>query len=167
MLELIAAVAAGDSAPVEAVLAEGIPKSWPNTLTTKIYPVHAKTWGKLQRVTPVEFQEPRAGVEEGVFALDHERGRAHVRVVYTGGRLTYFDLKAAAAGALWYFAPSVEGARGKEPGEFVTHRWDAFPGRPSETTPALTLRFEPARGEAKKLVLERAGARPVELERAK
>jgi CubicO group peptidase (beta-lactamase class C family) len=167
MISVIEAVAAGDPGPVEAVLAEGIHRTWPTTLTTLIYPKHVETWGKLQTVTPLDFREPRTGMAEGVFALDHERGRAHVRVVYMEGRLTLFDLKAAASVGTWCFAPSVEGARGKEPGHFVTYRWETEPPRAGGASPSVTLRFEPIRGAVKALVLERSGAEPVRLERAK
>lgn len=167
MVAVIEAVAAGDPGPVEAILADGIPRSWPSTLTTSIYPKHAETWGKLQKVTPLDFQEPRAGMAEGVFALDHERGRAHVRIVYASGKLSFFDLSAAASSASWRFAPSVDGARGKEPLHFVTHRWEAAPTRSADSSPAVTLRFEPTRGEAKTMVLERPGAESVRLTRVK
>ena len=167
MLSVIEAVAAGDPKPVEAILADGIEGSWPKTLTTSIYPKHAEKWGKLERVTPLDYQEPRPGMAEGVFALDHERGRAHVRIVYMQGRLTYFSLKADASGGTWCFAPNVEGARGKEPAQFVTHRWEMTPPRPGGASTAVTLRFEPARGAVKALVLERPGAEAVRLERAK
>lgn len=167
MRGLVESVAAGDPGPIATILGERIPESWPEVLVTAIYPEHAAKWGALEGVSPVAVVEPRPGVVEGVLALQHADGLAHVRVVLVNGRLSIFDLRATAPDQRWRFAPAAEGAAGERPDRFVTFRWDALPGRAEAARPTPTLRFEPARGEARALVVERPGAAPVRVERVR
>jgi CubicO group peptidase (beta-lactamase class C family) len=117
---VVRAVRAGDPAPVEAVLAEGIPKSWPGHLVGSIWARHVERWGALEDVRTLGAASSGRGYVRVLIELRHERGVPLLEVGLANGKLSFFRLDAQRfiGGTLYQPAPD---------GGFVAFRWIGEP----------------------------------------
>lgn len=111
--------------PIEAMLAERIPLSWPRRLVEEIWPEHLTRWGALQEIELLGARAVPGGVEVR-YALEHEKGKPCLALVLRGGRLAIFDLNASTGADTRAFAPVGDGV-------FATYAWPAGPGSPAPT----------------------------------
>lgn len=146
--DTVLAISKRDPEPLAKWKADRVPESWPGMMVNRIWVQHVTKWGRLVAVRPATYQSTSANAQECVLALEHAKGIAHLKVVETNGRLGLFDLKADAPTSVMLFAPEAPKTR-RAPLRFVNFKWsqDPFPVATS------SLRFEPAKGTPKTLVV--------------
>jgi CubicO group peptidase (beta-lactamase class C family) len=91
---VVTAVREGKAAPIEAVLAKRVPKSWPGHLVGIIWPRHVERWGELKDVRTLGATSPVQGYVRVLMELRHERGTPLLEVALEQGRLGRFELDA-------------------------------------------------------------------------
>ncbi|HEX5138044.1 MAG TPA: serine hydrolase domain-containing protein [Planctomycetota bacterium] len=113
---VVAAVRARDPAPIAAVLADRVPKSWPGHLVNIIWPGHLERWGELKGVRTLGATAPSKGYVRVLVELEHERGKTLLEVAFEQGKLGIFRLDAQRFLGGTVYQPTA-------PGRFAAFPW--------------------------------------------
>jgi CubicO group peptidase (beta-lactamase class C family) len=89
---ILEALAKGDVAPLRRSLAAGIPESWPEMVSERLWPKAVAPHGAVRTIRSIGATlEDRTTTL--LFALEQETGRSMVRMEMVGGRVRLLDLR--------------------------------------------------------------------------
>jgi len=108
-LAVVDAVKRGEAEPIEAILLEGIPRSWPGWLVTSIWPRHVAEYGPLEDVRALGACRIARGRVSVLLELRHAKGTPHLQIVLQDGKLNIFDLHGPAYAVEQMVQPVGEG----------------------------------------------------------
>ncbi len=122
--KVLDAVRTKDPEYVRSLLMSHIPGSWPDRLVNEFWPKHIEENGELEDVSVIGAN--RVGEEriEILLGLDHSKQDRGLRIVFQGGRLNIFDLKAPRTmnERVYYPTSPTEFAAFEWSPPFATHR---------------------------------------------